>query len=214
MLPYAGPSTPRPSSRIWRFLAIFCVAGIVLFGAGAIYLSQQPSGANRETANRVRCSVNLKALGQAIEQYAAAHDRRLPDSLTSFVRATPSFEPAWLVCESGHARVAPNVEALLRSLSDPLTRARYCSYLYLGDTLVSDQLDHDVLLICEPLENHEDASNVLLGNFDRDLMVARGSSRRGSVTPMDHAYSQIAAGVRPVRVGTPAATRPAAQQIR
>lgn len=209
ILPYASPSTQRPVRRIWRVFGCVLAAAVIALGIAAIYVSNQPSGANRETANMVRCSFKLREIGQCFAQYAAANSGSLPDSISSLVRATPSFQTRWLVCESDSADVAPSVDVLLKSLADPdpRVRRRYCSYVYVGDSLTLGQLDRDIILMCEPLENHEDWSVVLLGDFSSDLFPARGLRPRPPL-PMDHAYSQIGKGVRPVRLTTTAPSNP------
>ena len=107
----------------------------------------------RERGRNELCERRLRAIGQAMLQYAAAHDGRFPDRLQSLPPEALGATDA-LVCPSAD-QVPP---------ADKLPDGRIVSYLYAGSTLTTTSPAEAVLLY-EPLAHHRDnGMNVLFAD--------------------------------------------------
>lgn len=131
------------------------LAGLVLlFGIFAPSLCR-----SRETANRVKCASNLRAIGQTILLYAADNHGQFPQKLGQLM--TTEDVPAELLCcpssndEKATGSTAEEVAAKLES------EQHHVSYVYIGQELTNES-PTDTPVIYEVIENHDnDGSNVL-----------------------------------------------------
>ncbi len=157
--------------------------------------------------------MNLRQLGQGLMLYAGDHQKHLPDTLEDLMRDY-DITAEFYICPSSSDEKAPGANAEQRianmrarglptQLSSATTQpSRYCSYIYAGKGLTSDQLTPKTILVYEPLANHDnDGINILFGDGHVDF-VAR-----------DKAIERIAAMIRNGGGINPATTRPATTRI-
>lgn len=153
------------------------VVGIVLSIAAVLLLGSAflPTLCrSRETANRVKCSSNLRQIGTAIELYARDHDGVLPDSFATLARSG-DLVPEVFTCPSSTAERADSIEKLAtRPTKDN------CNYTYLGDGLRHPDVNEDVILMVENLDDHDrDGINILFGDGRVEfLMVNRRTPQK------------------------------------
>ena len=166
-LDYATPGRDgmRPS-------ALFPVLVILLLVAVTVALLAAFFGPSccraREPANRVKCTANLRTIGQAIRMYADDHGGRLPDSLEQMFLAMPGvMSSETLVCPSSQDERATGTtpETLRAQLTNPGPVVRHVSYVYLGKGMTLESAGPDVVLAHDRPGNHNrHGINVLYGD--------------------------------------------------
>lgn len=194
----------QPQRSPEKLRASLLVAALLLAAWGWLWFggsTNKSMSRARPTVYRVKCSGQMRQLGQLIRQYANANDGNLPDTLATLARATPDFDTTLLVCPNdSSARPAKGVVDLLQSLdsSDPKLRTRNCSYIYLGAGLTVQELDENVVILAEPVKCHEGVGgNMLTGDdYAEFLQISQIQSQPNTV---DRIYAAIAAGARQIR---------------
>jgi prepilin-type processing-associated H-X9-DG protein len=149
---------------------------------------------SRETANRVKCSSNLRQIGVAIELYAKEHAGMLPDSFATLVRSE-DLVPEVFTCPSSNAERADSIETLATHPTKD-----NCSYTYLGDGLKQNEVTDDVVLMVEDLDDHDrDGINILFGDGHVDFVQVNRRTPQKWYVPLEAAMKGTAT-TRPVRL--------------
>jgi hypothetical protein len=148
----------------------FAVIGLILgFVVIVASIALPSTGRARETAQRVKCSNNIRQIGLAIQMYADDYGGRYPTSLDLLFEL--DLLPSVFVCPSTEHRPAPGRTAAEQAAS--FYRGDHLTYVYLGSHLHADQVTDETILLYEPLGNHnEDGMNVLHGNLFVDWLNA------------------------------------------
>lgn len=201
-LDYQTPSRPEDVHQRRRTLIVRVVLALVAAVVIACMLIglQRPSGGkSRETALRVKCVRNLKAVGQAIQQYANANGGQLPPSLVALA-IDQRLTCETFICPSGTAEhltasTLP-VESASQTVFETTHENRSYDYaLPIGRTASLSTLQWDDVLLVELPENHDyDGVYVLLADGSVDW-VNRDS--RGKVNQL---LDDLKSGVWPLRV--------------
>jgi len=164
----------------------------------------------RETAGRVRCPDNMRQLGQAIQLYAQAHNKHLPDTVEELLLIDDFEVSSEIYCCPGtidDKAVGPTAQqkidqiraaGLPIGIDDKPTHARHCSYIYTGRGLTSDQLTDKTILLYEPLSNHDnDGMNIVFGDghveFVHPEQARRLIAALPATNPTTHATTAAAA---------------------
>jgi len=142
------------------------IAGIVLGAFGLLLMAPAilaPAflGRGREAANRVRCSANLRRIGDACRRYAFENER-YPQDLDSLLK-NGYLASADLNCPSPKPSAAS---------------AGQSSYVYLGENM-SQSTPADAVLAYEPITHHNDGINILFtdGHVAFKPMTAQTAAR-------------------------------------
>ena len=204
-LDYRNPMhRPAQRSKGWRRV-IGWSAGVLVALVLLVLVLMPSMGRARESANRVKCSSNLRQIGQAAFLYANDHGGRLPPDLPTLLR-TGDLTAEIFTCASSPVDKATG--ATTEQVVAALLAGDHLSYAWTGAGLTTTA-PADVILAFD-IENHvpKDSApttgiNVLLHD--------------GSVTFVTEATARairarFVAGVRPIRLSactTPAATSPA-----
>jgi prepilin-type processing-associated H-X9-DG protein len=159
---------------------VLTIALALLIGAGllaAYYRYVRAVHGNRG------CAHNLQMIGQAIWLYADAHGGQLPDSFQTLAR-NAELKAIGFVCPLDDA--AQDVDPTAPADADRLTQAGHLSYIYAGRGLTATALTGKVALAFEPLSDHGNGMNVLLGdgsveflNVERAKAVAARAAAGG-----------------------------------
>jgi prepilin-type processing-associated H-X9-DG protein len=193
-LEYARP-IPAESRRGFR-PPITLVVLFFLAVLGWLFLDLGPSGGSREQANRVKCSSNMRQIGDAIGAYAGSHGGRFPADLGT-VLADAHLPPSDFICPSSKDTPAPTAAAA-QATAAGLRQPGHCSYVYIGKGLTTDTITPDVIVMFEPLTDHRgDGMNVMFGDFHVEWF----SKQDGQAI-----LNQVASGIRPVHDPTTAPT--------
>ncbi|CAN5384962.1 hypothetical protein BH10PLA1_BH10PLA1_12780 [soil metagenome] len=157
---------PRAASgfRIPRWAKWFVIIGVIVFLFGAILLPNMCTP--RESANRIKCAANLRAIGSVLSLYASEHGGHYPDKLSDLVTSEGVSAPVF-ICPSGSAEASTGSTPaeIVASLDDP----KYCSYVYLKENAGKA----DKALVYERLEDHDKVGmNVLKGDLTVDFFNA------------------------------------------
>jgi prepilin-type processing-associated H-X9-DG protein len=166
----------------WRFewsLRFFLIF-ILMFAAGTsavaivhqtTWVIREPgpmfshTGPSRERANRMKCSSNLRQIGQGIELYAKEHGGKYPDDIQQLI-IHADVNPEVLICPSSNHERATG--ATTQELAANAHKDLHHSYLYLGKGLVQP-VKAELVIAYERKRNHEDdGMNVLFadGHFE------------------------------------------------
>ena len=130
----------------------FCVVPILL----------PSTGRARESAQRVKCSSNLRQIGQAILLYANDNNDVYPDGLPELL-LTQDLGSYVMICPSTSDMPAsgPTTQDVVASF----LKGKHLSYIYVGKGLSSATVSPDMVIAYEPLSNHSgDGMNVLYGD--------------------------------------------------
>lgn len=172
--------TRDPSSIAWKrqwtasilaIVVLMFVAGIGAVGAThqTVWLlkSEEPlTRTNSSRANRVKCGSNLRQIGAAIQLYAAAHDKQLPDKLATLM-LTEDITPEVFVCPASDDMRAEGStpEQWVAHMGEGTL-----SYVYYGRGL-KFPLPPDRVLASEPLIDHDgEGLNVLYADGHVDWL--------------------------------------------
>lgn len=161
-------------------VSFVAVPGIYFIGMPAFYRA-------KETANRVKCSANMKTIGLAILQYAAdnrgAFPARLEDLLLTQDITSESF-----VCPSSNDKPAPGATG--KEQAQKLTAAGFCSYIYVGRNLRTNA-SPDTVVLYEPLNDHKnEGCNMLFADGHVDWVDEKNAQQ---------VIAQLKAGQNPPR---------------
>ncbi|HQY88460.1 MAG TPA: hypothetical protein PK402_07365, partial [Tepidisphaeraceae bacterium] len=147
----------------------------------------------RTHALEAKCAKTLRAFGQAIWLYMHENRGRLPADFPAFAGDQPG---ELFICPATDE--PPSTATTPDDLRVDLAMGRYCSYIYVGDGFtpsspkLDSKLDADVVLIFEPLKNHNGKNmNVLFA--DQHCEVVSGERAQTIL-------KQHAAGTRPIRL--------------
>lgn len=181
--------TFRP--RVVEVLVALALALLLLFSL-VIVADHYVAQTTRAGSNRVQCASNMRQIGQAIAMYANDHGGQFPNDLeTTF--ANEDLSPAVFVCPSTSdtpAPPGPTTQATAAGLRQP----GHCSYVYLGKGLTDQTVTPDMVLLYEPLADHEGTGmNVMFGDFHVEWMPASDAQA---------ILNQVAARTMPVRFPT------------
>jgi hypothetical protein len=167
-LDYAGPALRSSPGIPWLGLALLCaVAGLVLWGLLTPSISR-PTG----RALRSKCLNNLRVLGTAVRQYAAANGGRLPGGPADLV-TTGLVSPDAFVCPAsgGEGATGATAAEVAAKLSDPL----HLTYVYAGKGLVNPP--NSAVLFYEPLAHHSKGSHVLFAHGEVEWLSAKAAGK-------------------------------------
>jgi hypothetical protein len=114
--------------------------------------------------NRVFCASNMRQIGQAIAMYANDHAGQFPDDLKT-VLENEDVTAAVFVCPSSNDQPAPKAPTT-QATAAGLLQPGHLSYIYLGKGLTTKSATDDMVILYEPLTNHQSAGmNVLFGDM-------------------------------------------------
>lgn len=149
-------------------LTLGCV-GIALTLMYALMMSiMLPSlGRARETANRAKCSSNMRQIGQAMLLYANENRGVYPDALPILL-LTQDITPEVFCCPSSNDTPAPGTTPQAQAAK--LLTGPHCSYVYTGNGLTSASTAEQVLLYEPPGNHNGDGMNVLFGDGHVDFI--------------------------------------------
>ena len=165
-------------------IVLMFISGMATIGAAhqTAWLIHSPEGllkkSPREVANRIKCSSNLRRIGEALTIYANTHGHQFPDDLSALLRGE-DFASSTFVCPSSNDD--PAFGATTQAVAENLSTPHHCSYVYLGKGL-SQPAPSDRVIAYEPLENHQRRGiNVLFADmrvewFDKiqaEVLLAR-----------------------------------------
>jgi prepilin-type processing-associated H-X9-DG protein len=167
ILDYATPP-PKQRRKPFTYLELLIVVGIV-----ALLVSILLPSLNRDrySSNRVKCSSNLRQIGQALLLYSVDHGGRYPDSFDELLVAMndPGFEQVFCCPDTNDTPAAgPTTQAVAANL----TAGGHLSYVYAGRGWTSTTATADVVLAYEPLSNHGDGINILWGDGHVEFFAA------------------------------------------
>jgi prepilin-type processing-associated H-X9-DG protein len=111
-----------------------------------------------EAANRRVCQEHMKAIGEALRRYASAHDAAYPRFLED-VLISENLPSQIFVCPSSNDSAAPGENA--KTQAQNLSAGAHLSYVYIGQRLTSYAVMPEVVVLYEPLDNHDDGCNFL-----------------------------------------------------
>jgi prepilin-type processing-associated H-X9-DG protein len=175
-----GVSRWRPA---WTLAAAATVVLMFACGIAAVGVTHQAAWLvrsdeslfgyrSRESANRVKCSSNLRQIGYAIEVYARANHGRLPDSFAELL-LSEDIAAEVFTCPATDLDRAPGKTAQEQVPHLP----HHCSYVYHGRGLVQP-IPADRPIACEPLPNHRGAGmNVLFADGTVEFIPAADARR-------------------------------------
>ena len=118
------------------------IVGFIVVGGMLISVMLPSLCRSTETANRVKCAANLKALGSAIYTYAQSHAGHYPPSL-AVLPLTEDISAYSMVCPSSNDEASttkemPELVADLIAAETGAAGHKHClSYLYAGQSLTS-----------------------------------------------------------------------------
>lgn len=135
--------------RRWGCIPLLLGAVAVLVLAVAILLPR-PCRAT-ESANRIKCSNNLRQIAQALKSYADANGGLLPPDLGALLR-TQEITADVFVCPSSSHEIAMGT---LEERAASLTAGRHVSYVYLGAGHDLGRLPPGFVLAHDGVENHD-----------------------------------------------------------
>jgi prepilin-type processing-associated H-X9-DG protein len=148
----------RPPYKRKTVVRLLLILLIEIAATGPLLPVRRPA---RELGNRVKCVVNLWDIGQALQRYAAAHGRRLPDRFADLL-TMDKMTPAVFVCPYSDDTAARG--DTFTALAEDFARPHHCSYLYYG-TGLSAPLPHTCVVASERPDNHgREGINVLYGD--------------------------------------------------
>ena len=184
MIDYAGANTPR--NRQWPFILFLMGSGLA-FGIVTLAFVLPMSNSPRIHENWMACNSRMRQIGMYMLLYANEHKGAHPDSVNSLAAYVILHNDSYALTCPGHSALpasGPTTKAAIEDFND----GGNLSFNYLGGgTTMSVSRNH--VLAYEPLNNHGDGLNVLLG--DGRVQYLRGSDAK--------AFSaQIASGVMPL----------------
>ena len=170
-LDYAGPEPliKAPTPWLGLGLVLLCAipVGLVLWG-----LLTPPLSRASPRATRVKCSNNLRVLGTAVRQYAAANGGRLPDGPADLIITGHASAEAFICPASGGERATGATTAeVAAKMSDPL----HLTYVYAGSGLVNPP--KSAVLFYEPLTNHENGVNVVFASGEVEWLGTKAAGK-------------------------------------
>ncbi len=160
-LDYAGPTTSRRPPASVRTWPLWLFLGTALLFMVIQWLNT-PLGRASETANRIKCSTNLRLLGQACLVYMRSDPaRRFPDSWGSLYLSTAGDTDAFLCPSSRDTRATGTSEEIAAAVrAKPAVKGGCVSYQYVGNGLTAAS-PPNAIVAYEPVFNHEAGGNVL-----------------------------------------------------
>jgi len=140
----------------------------------------------RETANRVKCAANMKAIGQAIMLYANENRGAYPPTL-QVVLETQDVSSEMFVCPASDDTPAQGTGSQLPNL---MAGSGHLSYVYVGQRL-NPQSPRDAIILYEAMTDHSNDG----GNF----LFADGHVEFLRRVQAEKVIAQVQAGINPPR---------------
>ena len=153
-LEYDSDRHERPARDKWLPFTLPPFVLLILMLASGLL----PSHGNRELANQIRCSYNLRQLGLAMLSYAGENGHAFPDSLPTLL-LSQALDPKLFLCfssqdsEASGSGPAEQAAALLNS--------GHCSYIYVGAGLTDACNPNSVVAFEDPAHHRMRGGNVL-----------------------------------------------------
>jgi hypothetical protein len=104
-----------------------------------------------ESANRIKCSNNLRQIAQALKSYADANGGLLPPDLGVLLRTQEITADVFVCPSSAHERATGTLEEQAASL----TAGKHVSYVYLGAGHDLGRVPQEFVLAHDRVENHD-----------------------------------------------------------
>ncbi|HEY2589314.1 MAG TPA: hypothetical protein VGI81_26450 [Tepidisphaeraceae bacterium] len=187
-LEYARPLPPTPGARAGRIVAItlVCLVGCFVLAIAVL----RPIARPRVMSHRVMCASNMRQIGQAIAMYANDHGGQFPNDLET-VFVNEDIASTVFVCPSS-SDTPPPPGPTTQATADGLRQPGHCSYVYLGKGLTTQTVADDMVLLYEPLSDHEgQGMNVMFGDFHVEWVPAATAQK---------ILTQHAASTQPIRL--------------
>jgi hypothetical protein len=146
-----------------------------------------------ESANRVKCRNQIRALCSSLELYANEYRGAYPPSLKELI-TTQDVTPEFFVCPSSGDTTSAS-QTLAERAAD-LEAGGHCSYRYLGAGRFWNREPEKILLF-EPMSNHRDGFFVVFGDGHAEFIT-------GTTAPKIQA--ELLAGQNPPRSYKPQPT--------
>lgn len=120
---------------------------------------------DRETANRVKCNKQMRALGQAMFLYANEYRGAWPPALKDLI-LTQDISPAFFICPSSSDTRAPGVYT---QAAASLSSGGHLSYVYIGQKMTGWP-DPALVVMYEPMTNHGDGFHALFADGHNEFL--------------------------------------------
>lgn len=197
---------PAQRSRNWRKLVAWCGGVFITLLLLSLILTP-PFGRAREAANRIKCSSNLRAIGQSAFLYANDHGGELPpDFSTLYQTETADLPPEAFVCPSSDREKA--LGPTTQQVATSLISGDHLSYAWIGAGLTTTG-PADVILAFD-LERHVPKDSATTTGIN--VLLADGSVTFVHEKTAKAIWAQFASGARPILLSacvTRATTGPA-----
>jgi prepilin-type processing-associated H-X9-DG protein len=179
----------------WTFGAVTSVVLVFVAGIATVGMAHQtawlatsrvPMFTSRHSANSVRCAVNLRSIGLALNEYARGHGGHYPERLEELL-AVEGVPPEVFVCPADWRSTqgvagGPNTAQAAERL-----RLARGSYVLLTPRMIppADRGLASVLpVVCEPLANHDgERMNVLFADGHVESVDAVDAVRVLAIRP-------------------------------
>jgi hypothetical protein len=182
-LDYATPEKPD-HSPVARSILI----SIGIIGVAFLVLSLVLPSFNRPyvNSNRDHCLSNLHQIGLGILLYCNDNNGQYPDSFQTIL-LNEQLTAAVFTCPSTYD--TPSTAPTTQEQAADMAKAGHVSYIYLGKDLTDKTVLPNQVIAYEPLANHGDGIDVLLGDGHAEFV---------NVTRAKKIISDASAGKSPV----------------
>ncbi|MDB5320543.1 MAG: hypothetical protein JWN40_2174 [Phycisphaerales bacterium] len=166
-----NPSAIQTPTRRRKQIAIAGIAVLIMVVILSTYLI---AGLNRarETANRVKCNKQMRALGQAMFLYANEYRGAWPPALEDLI-LTQDITPEIFVCPSSNDTRAPGV--YIQAAAN-LSSGGHLSYVYIGQ-MMKGSPDPALVVMYEPMTNHGNGFHALFADGHNEFLTGRGTEK-------------------------------------
>jgi prepilin-type processing-associated H-X9-DG protein len=181
-----GKNGDPPNITRWKFTwtVRVLVLLIVMFCAGTACIAIVHQSAWLATspeplfgsfiAQRVKCSGNIRQIGQGLILYANTHQGKLPDNFAPLI-TDADINPEVFICPLSAGEKATGATAA--EMAANLMKDGHCSYIYLGKGL-SLPLSADIVLVIDRPENHDGTGiNILFGDLHAEMWDNKGMNQ-------------------------------------
>jgi prepilin-type processing-associated H-X9-DG protein len=174
------------------------ILGVVAFPvAGVLFMMLSVTfpalSSAREQANRIKCSSNMRQLGQAMLMYANANKDEFPDKLEDLLTADPTLDRNAFICPDDD-KAAPSATSV-QTAAQEISSGKNCSYIYVGSG-VGSSASPDTVLLYEPLALHH------AHNPGMNVLFADGHVEFFASSSAKSILSQQSAGTRPIKASS------------
>ena len=113
----------------------------------------------REQAMRIKCSANMRQIGQALILYANSNGSHYPDKLEVLVLADTTLQSNVFICPDD--KKTPPDGSSAQTMAAGIASGQHTSYIYVGNGLTLSE-PSDSILLYERITNHDnEGMNVL-----------------------------------------------------